>query len=126
MCSHLSERIPSALFCLALAIAGCNAAAEQEAFKKIKQCGGQLASEGKGPEITFHNVKITDDDLACVKGLRHIHTLSFEFVDITDKGLDHLLSIDRIDSLTLRKTKITQEGIKKLKQKFPDIVVTEK
>lgn len=111
----------------AIALLGCGkAAAEREAFRKIREHGGKIELHGNGPEIIFSNVKISDDDLGCLKGLSRVHELTLEFVDITDKGLDHILSLDQLDRVGLRKTKITDEGINKLKQKFPDVVVDQK
>ncbi len=109
---------------LALSITGCgNAAKEQAAFRKIKQQGGKIELHSHGPEITFSSLPITDDDLICLEELPHVHLVILEFVDITDRGLDHLLRIGQLDGLSIRRTKITDEGIEKLKKKFPDLNV---
>ena len=119
-----TQKLLLAVLCLAaVAISGCTAAAEQEAFRKIKDKGGKIELKGRGPQVSFAHLNITDDDLACVEGLPHLHELSLENVEITDKGLEHLLPIGQFDSLRIRQTKITDEGINKLKQRFPKLEV---
>ena len=109
---------------LALSITGCgNAAKEQAAFRKIKELGGKIELHGHGPEITFSNLPLTDDDLICLEELPHAHHVTLEFVEITDAGLDHLLQIGRLERFSIRRTKITDEGVNKLQQKFPDLNV---
>ena len=113
----------AALCFTALAASGCTAAAEQEAFRKIKDKGGKIVQGGRGPQVSFSHLKITDDDLGCLEGLPHLHELSLENVEISDKGLEHVQSVGQIDILRIRQTKITQEGIDKLKDKFPELEV---
>lgn len=111
----------------AIGIGGCGRAAEQQKiFKQIRAKNGKIELHGFGPEIAFTNVKITDDDLACVTPLKHVHKLVLEFVPITDAGLKHVLALDLLENVELKQTKITKEGITKLKEKFPKIVVTER
>lgn len=113
------------LLLVASAISGCTAAVEQEVFRKVKEKGGKVELPGKGPEITFSNVKLTDDDLASIGKLPHVRQLTLEYVDITDKGLEHLLAIEQFDTLRIKRTKATEAGIAKLKQKFPQLNVLE-
>lgn len=121
-----TKRIVATVLCLAIVIlSGCGRAAEQQKkFKLIRSHGGKIELHGFGPEIAFSNVKISDEDLACVTPLGHVHKLTLEFVPITDQGLDHILALDRLGEVDFKQTKITEEGIKKLEQKFPDLVVT--
>jgi predicted small secreted protein len=102
-------------------IAGCNAAAEQAAYRKVKEAGGRLSSSGKGPEVEFSNLELTNEELASLKALPHLHELRIINVPLTDSAVDILLSIERIDDLRLVKTKISEAGIQRLKAKYPDL-----
>jgi hypothetical protein len=128
--SSTNRLVVAALFCLCIAaigVGGCGRAAEQQKiFKQIRAKSGKIELHGFGPEITFSDVKITDDDLACVTPLKHVHRLILEFVPITDEGLKHILALDLLENIELKQTKITKEGIKKLEEKFPKLIVTER
>lgn len=116
-----------AAFALIVLLLGCaKAAIEQKAFKEIKAKGGEIELKGHGIAITFNDARITDEDLACVTPLQKVYAVSLFFVPITNAGLEHLLRLEKLDRFNYRKTEITQDGIDKLKAKFPEIVITEK
>jgi hypothetical protein len=119
-------RVLTALALLLFTLGCAKAAIEQKAFKEIKAKGGSVELRGKGPAITFSDVQITDQDLACITPLEKVQSVTLMFVPITDEGLEHLLRLEKLTAFTYRKTGITPAGIDKLKKKFPEIVITEK
>lgn len=103
-------------------VSGCgNAAAEQAAFKRVRQAGGTLEFSGYGPKILFRQTKITDDDLTCLEGLPRIALLDLQATDISDAGVEHILKIRKLERIDIKRTKITDEGRNLLKQHFPDL-----
>lgn len=65
---------------------------------------------------------ITDDGLAILKGTK-FRELGLEGNAITDKGLAHCHEFAKLEKIKLKDTKVTEAGIKKLKEKFPDLEV---
>jgi hypothetical protein len=101
---------------------GCgNAAAEQAAFKRVREAGGTLEFSGYGPKISFRLTKVTDDDLACLEGLPKIALLDLQATEITDAGVEHILKIRKLERIDIKRTGITETGRDRLKQQFPDL-----
>jgi hypothetical protein len=103
-------------------LSGCgNAAAEQAAFKRVREAGGTLEFSGYGPKISFRLSKVTDDDLACLEGLPRIALLDLQATEITDAGVEHILKIHKLERIDIKRTGITETGRDRLKQRFPEI-----
>ena len=62
--------------------------------------------------------KVTDDDLARLKGLK-LSELSLTDIALTDEGLRHLPAITTLTSLSLHGTTVTEAGVKKLAIMLP-------
>ena len=53
------------------------------------------------------------------KGLTHLFELCLRGTQVTDAGLDHLKGLTALSRLDLSETRVTAEGIKKLKKALP-------
>lgn len=100
---------------------GCNAAAEQAAYRKVREAGARLSFNGNGLDVSFANKEVTDEELASIKQLPSIHALRIINVPLTDSAVDVLLSVEQISSLSLVNTRISEEGFKRLRAKYPNL-----
>ncbi len=103
------------------ALEGCHAAAEQAAYRKVRDAGGRLSFDGDGLDVAFSNQRVTDEQLATLNVLPSIHSLRIENVPLTDTAVDVLLSIKQMENLTIVNTRISKEGLSRLKAKYPNL-----
>lgn len=117
----MSQRILALAAVAFSVLIGCNAAAEQAAIRTVRETGGRVSFAGKGPEVEFSNMDLTDEELASIKSLPYVHRLRIINVPLEDSAVDVLLSVERIDILLVVGTKISEEGLKRLKARFPSM-----
>ena len=84
-----------------LRLAGC----EQLPGRVVQALSRNLA------EIDLEDVPVTDDDLAALRRLVKLHTLSLARTKVTDAGLKHLGEIASLRNLSLGSTGITDNGL---------------
>ena len=75
---------------------------------------------GRVEGLHLTNQRVTDAELACLKGLTDLQGLSLHSTDITDAGLEHLKGLKNLEALRLERTQVTDEGVKKLQQALPN------
>jgi hypothetical protein len=64
-----------------------------------------------------------DNGLKGIKVLTSITGLGLEDTEITDRGLEHLAALRKLRIVSVNGSKVTEEGVKKLKQALPDVRV---
>jgi hypothetical protein len=67
----------------------------------------------------LHFTKVTDVDLAELKGCMSLSHLSLDSTPVTDAGLAHLAGLDQLTELQLRETKVTVKGVETLTKALP-------
>lgn len=68
-------------------------------------------------------IRLTDDRMECVAGLRGLGALSLVSVPVTDVGLRRLKSADALRYLFLCRTDVTQAGIAELQTHLPRCMI---
>jgi hypothetical protein len=66
---------------------------------------------------------VTDAGLEDLKGLNQLQRLDLGGTDITDAGLEHLKGLTQLNHLYLIDTRVSNEGVKKLKQALPKCTI---
>ena len=66
-------------------------------------------------ELNLAATKVSDADLAHIRGLTNLTTLHLEHTKVTDAGLDNLKRLQRLAYLNLFDTGVTDAGLKHLK-----------
>ena len=66
---------------------------------------------------------ITDDDLKHVGRLHNLRILVIRDNPISDRGLDHLHSLRTLEQINIIKTKVTDDGVAKLRKALPNCLV---
>ena len=103
------------------AVSVAEANAEQaKAIAEIKRLGGTVALDKQSPDkpVTFvllSGPKVTDADLAVLKGLSRLQNLALCETQITDAGLKNLEGLKRLQMLSLINSKVTDAGLEYLK-----------
>lgn len=92
----------------------------EQAIDKIEMMGGTVAFDDADPakpvvRVSLTDLHLTDEDLACLKGLTSIEALGLAGNKITDTGLSHLQGLLKIRILYLSATQITDAGLDQLK-----------
>jgi hypothetical protein len=84
----------------------------------LRVCGGLNQLE----ELDLSNLPaITDDGLAALANLKNLKVLHLTGSPISDAGLVHLRGLKQLESLETKGTKITPEGLKKLRGTLPKL-----
>jgi hypothetical protein len=77
------------------------------------------------PILVLMSEQITDAGLAHLKALAGLEKLELASPKVTDSGLAHLKGLRKLKKLRLGiRSKVTPEGIKRLRQSLPNLVVT--
>lgn len=87
----------------------------------------QVSSRGELPNFPFwlrsivltRNEAVTDEDLERLTRLPRLESLMLTLTFVSDAGLEHLAPIKSLTELQLKGTKVTQEGVAKLKRLLP-------
>jgi hypothetical protein len=69
-----------------------------------------------GGNLTLDNTPVSDDDLAKVSGFANLLYLGVAHTQVTDRGLPHIYLLKKLLRFDLRGTRVTAEGVEKLKQ----------
>ena len=107
-------------FCSAiLACAACANSAEPRddrdaAIKAIEKLGGTVRLYDTRIHVSLRDLRITDADLAKLKGLPGITSLELDGTPITDAGLAHLKDLTDLVSLSLYNTAVSDDGLEHL------------
>ena len=64
--------------------------------------------------------KVTDAGLEHLKGLTNLEKLQLGSTNVTDAGLEHLKRLTKLKSLGLIDSKVTKEGVQKLREALPN------
>ena len=82
--------------------------------------------DGEGRAIDREGVavdgsKVTDEGLVHLKALTELETLELRDANnVTDEGLKHVKGLTNLRWLMLTNTKVTDEGVKNLKEALPN------
>jgi hypothetical protein len=128
-------RTTSFLVILAVALAGCSSAQEQQTDKlassgsgtpqeqviaAIQKLGGSVVTDAAAPDrpviaVNLSFTDITDDGLSQLEELSQLRTLVLANVSkVSDAGLEHLKGLSELQSLSLENTKVDDAGLKQL------------
>jgi RNA polymerase sigma factor (sigma-70 family) len=92
---------------------------QERALAEIRRLGGQVYVEGppgdRAVRVVLQYAKVSDEDLACLKGVRQLRHLSLYGSPVTDAGLAHLQGLTTLRELDLALTKVTDAGLARLK-----------
>jgi RNA polymerase sigma factor (sigma-70 family) len=92
---------------------------QERAIAEIRRLGGQVSFEGppgdRAVRVVLQYAKLTDEDLACLKGVRQLRYLSLYGSPVTDAGLAHLRGLATLRELDLALTRVTDAGLAHLK-----------
>lgn len=70
-------------------------------------------------QVYWAGAAIDDDDLACLRTLPRVETISLASTPITDAGLAHLEGLEGAKLIDLRFTQVTDEGANRLRRTLP-------
>ena len=101
-------------------------AEQAKAIAEIEKLGGSVTRDEKDPGKPVIGVyltmglrtgtsKVSDDDLACLKGLTQLRLLWLTGTNVTGSGLAYLKDLTRLQDLDLRYTPLTDAGLEHLK-----------
>jgi Leucine-rich repeat (LRR) protein len=68
-------------------------------------------------------MKLTDDDLQAISGLKSLKSLYLSRTPIGDEGLRHLSGLKQLESLDVGGTRVTAEGAKVLRRAIPKLMI---
>lgn len=76
-------------------------------------------------DLDLSSTKITNAGLAslCQLELPRLRTLSLEGTTVTDEGISHLDHFKNLEFMAVAHTKVTKDGIRKLKAKLPELTI---
>jgi len=76
-------------------------------------------------DLDLSSTTITNAGLASLGQLElpHLRTLSLEGTKVTDEGIMHLDHFKNLEFMALARTKVTKDGIRKLKAKLPELTI---
>ncbi len=108
--------------------------AEAQAIAQIEKAGGsvrQIAQNDEHREVDFHlqGTSCNDEQLASLAKIKNIVSLGLVNLTylnlygaaVTDAGLAQLTGLKNLRNLYVWQTKVTDEGIQKLKQALPGV-----
>ena len=95
-------------------------AKRKAAIAAIGQLGGEVTVDEKKPgkpviAVSFNNTKVTDTELAHLKGLISLQNLNLQDTKVTDAGLIHLVGLTNLEDLNLSGTNVGDAGLVHLK-----------
>ena len=91
-----------------------------DAIAAIQKVGGKVERDDKAPEkpvlrVNLSITKVSDADLAQLKGFEKLKVLSLNNTPITDAGLENLKGLGNLEKLYLVDTKVGDGGLEHLK-----------
>ena len=121
-----------AIACSWLGVRLRHAKQQREAAAEIEKLGGKISwSEPSGTEwersllgddffqdvefVDLQHTRVTDEDLVCLKPMRHLKCVNLCWTTITDDGLQHLNGLEQLEYLYLSWTCVTDAGLERLK-----------
>jgi Leucine Rich repeat len=93
---------------------------EPEAIAAIRKLGGKAELDEERPshpaiKVDLRRTKVTDEELAPLKHLRHLQILYLNQTEIGDEGLVHLTGLTDLHTLSIYGTKVTDKGMATVK-----------
>jgi hypothetical protein len=86
--------------------------------------GGEVGEVEAYAELTLdRNFRGSDKDLAVLKDIPEIYSLSISGAKLTDAALPHIAALPRLTTLNLRDTPFTSAALRKLRHQRPEISV---
>jgi hypothetical protein len=103
---------------------------EGEAESYFRKLGADLLfydeddpNEGRVRAVLCHNSRVEDADLAMVKKLKKVNSVTLDSRPITDAGIKHLEEAKTLTLIGLENTKVTDAGVKRLQQALPKAII---
>ena len=84
----------------------------------VTDAGIDILNKLRIHDLVLSDTKVTDAGLERLK-LKWLNTLELDGTKVTDAGLEHLTNMNRLEWLILKRTRVTDEGVKKLQQALP-------
>ncbi len=75
-------------------------------------------------ELDLSKTRITDAGIVHLEGLGNLEKLYLRFTPLTDASVVHLVKLKRLKTLDLQGTKVSPEGIQRLRQALPKTEIT--
>lgn len=83
--------------------------------------GGEM--EAYAELVLDRSFRGKDADLAVLKDIPEIYTMSIQGAKLTDKALDHIGELKRLTTLNLRGTEFSSASLRKLRNKRPELSI---
>jgi len=89
---------------------------QAKAIAEIKKLGGKVTVDEKSPVISveLEGTRVSDANLASLKGLTQLQSLELKNTDVTDAGLAIVKGLTHLQSLDLTTSKVTDAGLANL------------
>lgn len=87
----------------------------------IDEFGGEM--EAYAELVLNKSFRGTDADLAVLKDIPEIYSLSIQGAKLTDKSLLHIAELKRLTTLNVRETPFTSAALRKLRQQRPELSI---
>ncbi len=119
-----ASRVTSAAARAETALAGYREGRQERSLNKLRELGASVASSALNGEIALVQVTIGEgwrgdtQDLAILKRLPSLQRLSIYEDNVDDRALKHLTPLKQLTYLELFGTRISDEGIERLKEKL--------
>jgi hypothetical protein len=76
-------------------------------------------------QLVLDETKVTDAGLVHLKGMTGLENwLGLTDTQVTDDGLKHLEGFTKLRSLNLRRTQVTEAGVRKLRAALPGTAIS--
>jgi len=98
---------------LLLLLFSAQLAANERAIDAIKKAGGEINRRDDGLEVEFHLTgrDLRDGQLAVITQLPDITSLNLKRTRITDAGMKHLTNLTSLEMLHLEQTAVSDQGV---------------
>lgn len=96
----------------------------EPAFAPVPIMIGEMGEGEAYAELTLNkNFRGSDHDLAVLKDIPEIYSLSIQGAKLTDAALTHIAALPRLTTLNLRDTPFTSAALRKLRHQRPELSV---
>jgi hypothetical protein len=96
----------------------------EPAFAPVPIMIGEMGEGEAYAELTLSkNFRGSDNDLAVLKDIPEIYSLSINGAKLTDAALPHIAALPRLTTLNLRDTPFTSAALRKLRHQRPELSV---
>lgn len=75
--------------------------------------------------LILFNTPVTDAGLVQLADLTNLEELTLNYTQVTDAGLVHLSGLTKLNRLYLHGSRVTDQGVAALKQKLPNLQITQ-